>query len=215
MDPRDPNRDQGNYSYYTPPQAQYYYPDPATTQQQTYAPIYAASASYKPPLLSPVSQPPYSPIDSYQSPPPHSTFTQVQYEVAQAQAHAQYAAASSQPASQYAISDAPSSSSLEDPDVKRQRNTAASARFRAKKKQREQELQASERAKREALQRLEGKVKDLEDENRFLKDLILTPKSKKEKKGKGKEGEEQEGDGSSTEGPGERKGKKGKDGVGT
>lgn len=126
-------------------------------------------------------------------------------------------ATTSQPPSQYAISDAPSSSSIEDPDVKRQRNTAASARFRAKKKQREQELQASERAKREALQRLEGKVKDLEDENRFLKDLILTPKEKRRQKEKADRlaGAEEDDEGELTEGPGERKGKKGKDGVGT
>ncbi len=94
--------------------------------------------------------------------------------------------------------------------MKRQRNTAASARFRAKKKQREQELQASERAKREALQRLECKVKDLEDENRFLKDLILTPKQKREnEKAKEKEAREEE-DGNSTEGPGEMRGRNGR-----
>lgn len=98
--------------------------------------------------------------------------------------------------------------------MKRQRNTAASARFRAKKKQREQELQASERAKREALQRLEGKVKDLEDENRFLKDLILTPKEKKKELERREREAEDEDEGNVTEGPGEKK-CKGKDGVGT
>jgi hypothetical protein len=210
MASQDPNRDQrGAYAYYQPPQAQYYhYPDPSTTQQHAYAPIYAAPLSYTPPMLSP-QQSSYSTSD-YQS---HGemTLTQAQYAQAQAQAEAQYAATTSQPPSQYAISDAPSSSSIEDPDVKRQRNTAASARFRAKKKQREQELQASERAKREALQRLQGKVKDLEDENRFLKDLILTPKAKR----KGRERIDEEDDGDVTEGPGERKGRKGKDGVGT
>jgi hypothetical protein len=44
-----------------------------------------------------------------------------------------------------------------------------------------------------------------------LKDLILTPKAKR----KGRERIDEEDDGDVTEGPGERKGRKGKDGVGT
>lgn len=55
---------------------------------------------------------------------------------------------------------------------KRRRNTAASARFRIKKKQREQ---ATERKANELGTRvdvLEGRIKDLEKENRLLKGLL-------------------------------------------
>lgn len=55
---------------------------------------------------------------------------------------------------------------------KRRRNTAASARFRVKKKQREQAL---ERTSKEMLDRctaLEQRISELETENKWLKDLI-------------------------------------------
>lgn len=55
---------------------------------------------------------------------------------------------------------------------KRRRNTAASARFRVKKKQREQAL---ERTSKEMLDRctaLEQRIDQLETENKWLKNLI-------------------------------------------
>jgi len=61
----------------------------------------------------------------------------------------------------------------EEADLKRLRNTAASARFRAKKKRREQSLERSSREKKERLQALEGRIRDLEAENQWLKDLIM------------------------------------------
>lgn len=95
-------------------------------------------------------------------------------------------------------------------ELKRLRNTAASARFRAKKKKREQSLERQSREKREELQRLENRISELEQENKFLKSLILTPKASvnedEEGSGKGKE---------KSHGNGERRGGKGKDGVGT
>lgn len=62
---------------------------------------------------------------------------------------------------------------VEDPELKRLRNTAASARFRAKKKRREQQLEQEARESRENLNRLENRVAELETENRWLKNLIM------------------------------------------
>jgi len=62
---------------------------------------------------------------------------------------------------------------LDEQDLKRLRNTAASARFRAKKKQREQSLERSAREKREKLAALEDRIAELEAENQWLKNLIM------------------------------------------
>ena len=56
------------------------------------------------------------------------------------------------------------------------RNTAASARFRAKKKQREALLESSAREKKEKLEALEKRIQDLEEENKWLKALIMEKK---------------------------------------
>ncbi|KAF2160361.1 hypothetical protein M409DRAFT_70519 [Zasmidium cellare ATCC 36951] len=55
---------------------------------------------------------------------------------------------------------------------KRRRNTAASARFRVKKKQREQALEKDNKEMKDRVQQLEGKVQQLEMENKWLKGLI-------------------------------------------
>jgi hypothetical protein len=104
----------------------------------------------------------------------------------------------------------------------RQRNTAASARFRAKKKRREQSLERGAREKREQLEQLEGRIRELEVENGWLRDLIMETTGTK---GKGKEKEnekEKDGDGyNEDEAEGivvqerERRGRERKDGVGT
>lgn len=100
------------------------------------------------------------------------------------------------------------------------RNTAASARFRAKKKKREESLERAAKEKRERLSVLEDRIHQLETENQWLKDLILEKHEKlkarsemvemKEKesseKEKGKEKDVAEDD---------RKGHEKKDGVGT
>jgi Basic region leucine zipper len=62
---------------------------------------------------------------------------------------------------------------LEEHDLKRLRNTAASARFRAKKKLREQSLESSAQQKREKLAALEARIRQLETENKWLKSLII------------------------------------------
>lgn len=56
---------------------------------------------------------------------------------------------------------------------KRRRNTAASARFRVKKKQREQALERTAKEMSEKAQTLEIRVKELEKEVRWLKNLIV------------------------------------------
>jgi len=56
---------------------------------------------------------------------------------------------------------------------KRRRNTAASARFRIKKKQREQALEKSAKEMTEKVTALENKVSQLETENKWLKNLLV------------------------------------------
>lgn len=56
---------------------------------------------------------------------------------------------------------------------KRRRNTAASARFRIKKKQREQALEKSAKEMTEKVTVLEGRIQQLETENKWLKNLIM------------------------------------------
>jgi len=55
---------------------------------------------------------------------------------------------------------------------KRRRNTAASARFRVKKKQREQALEKSAKEMSDKVSALEGRINQLETENKWLKNLI-------------------------------------------
>lgn len=58
-------------------------------------------------------------------------------------------------------------------DVKRKRNTAASARFRIKKKLKEKQMEEQTKELQEKLSTLERKLKTLEMENKCLKKLIL------------------------------------------
>ncbi|TVY48302.1 Regulatory protein [Lachnellula occidentalis] len=55
---------------------------------------------------------------------------------------------------------------------KRRRNTAASARFRVKKKQREAALERSAKDMNDKVAALEGRINQLETENKWLKNLI-------------------------------------------
>ena len=66
---------------------------------------------------------------------------------------------------------------------KRRRNTAASARFRVKKKQKEQLLEKTAKEMTDRVGALEARIQNLEMENKWLKNLIV------EKNG-GKSGEE-------------------------
>jgi len=63
---------------------------------------------------------------------------------------------------------------------KRRRNTAASARFRVKKKQREQALERSAKEMSDKVSALEGRISQLETENKWLKNLITEKNESKE-----------------------------------
>ena len=56
---------------------------------------------------------------------------------------------------------------------KRRRNTAASARFRAKKKLREQAMEQAVKEMSEKSEKLEERVKDLEQEIKWLRSLLI------------------------------------------
>lgn len=58
-------------------------------------------------------------------------------------------------------------------DDKRRRNTAASARFRLKKKLREQALEQKSKELNENVEKLEARVKELEMEAKWLRALVL------------------------------------------
>ncbi|KAL8901023.1 MAG: hypothetical protein Q9207_005402 [Kuettlingeria erythrocarpa] len=61
---------------------------------------------------------------------------------------------------------------------KRRRNTAASARFRVKKKQREQALEKTAKELNDKTAQLEHKIEQLETQNEWLKNLITEKKGK-------------------------------------
>jgi len=63
---------------------------------------------------------------------------------------------------------------------KRRRNTAASARFRIKKKQREQALEQSAKQMSDKMSALEARINQLETENKWLKNLITEKNEKKD-----------------------------------
>jgi hypothetical protein len=63
---------------------------------------------------------------------------------------------------------------------KRRRNTAASARFRIKKKQREQALEQSAKEMQDKVSLLECRINQLETENKWLKNLITEKNESKE-----------------------------------
>lgn len=70
----------------------------------------------------------------------------------------------------------------------------ASARFRAKKKRREQSLERASREKKEKLQALEGRITDLEAENQWLKDLIIEKNDVRTEAERGRKGGVEDGE---------------------
>ncbi|KAF2745602.1 hypothetical protein M011DRAFT_406038 [Sporormia fimetaria CBS 119925] len=74
-----------------------------------------------------------------------------------------------EPPSQHALDEAARHAAEED---KRRRNTAASARFRIKKKQREQALEKTAKEMSDRVSVLETRIQQLETENNWLKNLI-------------------------------------------
>jgi len=59
---------------------------------------------------------------------------------------------------------------------KRRRNTLASARFRAKKKLREQALEKDHKEMSVKIEKLENRIKELELENKWLRNLVMQSK---------------------------------------
>ena len=70
---------------------------------------------------------------------------------------------------------------------KRRRNTAASARFRIKKKQREQALEKTAKDMTDKVSALEARISQLEMENKWLKGLITEKNEAKDGVGELKE----------------------------
>jgi len=64
---------------------------------------------------------------------------------------------------------------------KRRRNTAASARFRVKKKAREQALEKSQKELADKVSTLEGRIQTLETENKWLRELVTDKNGGSEK----------------------------------
>lgn len=64
-------------------------------------------------------------------------------------------------------------------EIKRKRNTAASARFRIKKKLKEKQMEQQASELRDRLSLLEKKLKTLEMENKCLKQLLIEKNEKK------------------------------------
>jgi Basic region leucine zipper len=71
------------------------------------------------------------------------------------------------------MDDATHSAAEED---KRRRNTLASARFRAKKKMREQALEKDHKEMSVRVEKMENRIKELELENKWLRSLIVQNK---------------------------------------
>ncbi|EMR70361.1 putative regulatory protein cys-3 protein [Eutypa lata UCREL1] len=64
---------------------------------------------------------------------------------------------------------------------KRRRNTAASARFRVKKKAREQALEKSQKELNDKVTTLETRIQTLETENKWLRELVMEKNGGSEK----------------------------------
>lgn len=75
--------------------------------------------------------------------------------------------------------DEPMARQLELGEIKRKRNTAASARFRIKKKLKEKQMEQQAQELQERLNALEKKMKSLQMENKCLKQLILQKNEEK------------------------------------
>lgn len=71
------------------------------------------------------------------------------------------------------VAESPSPSHFAAEEDKRRRNTAASARFRVKKKQREQALERTAKELGDRAKELEKRVGQLETENEWLRGLVV------------------------------------------
>ena len=77
------------------------------------------------------------------------------------------------PTTNATVPESPSPSHFAAEEDKRRRNTAASARFRVKKKQREQALERTAKELGDRAKELEKRVGQLETENEWLRGLVV------------------------------------------
>lgn len=84
----------------------------------------------------------------------------------------------SSPSTSFADDDSDLVAKIAAEEDKRRRNTAASARFRIKKKQREQTLERTAREMTQKTELLEGRVRELEMEVKWLRGLIVEKDSR-------------------------------------
>ncbi|ESZ90173.1 hypothetical protein SBOR_9447 [Sclerotinia borealis F-4128] len=80
-----------------------------------------------------------------------------------------------------------------EPNAKRDASTAASARFRQKKKQREKSLETNVKDQKDRIGTMECRIKELEGENGFLKELVMGRIKWKEERENGESSSEQDG----------------------
>ncbi|KAF7942594.1 uncharacterized protein EAE97_006048 [Botrytis byssoidea] len=89
-----------------------------------------------------------------------------------------------------------------EPNAKRDASTAASARFRQKKKQKEKSLEINVKEQKERIEMMECRIKELEGENGFLKELVMGRikwKEERENEEVNEEEEKKENDDGNTE----------------
>lgn len=114
-----------------------------------------------------IKSPVYSNYNTPIQPAPVANFPQVQPAQHGNQAPQRKKAESASP-----VMSAEERSRLAAEEDKRRRNTAASARFRVKKKQREQSLEKTVKEVQDKNAKLEAKLNQLEMENKWLKEII-------------------------------------------
>ena len=136
------------------------------------------------PDFNPFSQPPAFNNDDL--PPIHTTPLPRSSSIAGSPATALVSPKSGEKRKADSIADGRSPDTFEDSsrlaaeEDKRRRNTAASARFRVKKKQREQALERSAKEMSDKVAALEGRINQLETENKWLKNLIVEKNENKD-----------------------------------
>ena len=123
-----------------------------------------------------------SPQNTHSLQPLQTTFTQVPFDPndlqspdspTQSQVPAKRRYPSASPSIAASTPNLEASSRAAADEDKRRRNTAASARFRVKKKQREQALEKTAKEMMDRADALESKVTQLEMENKWLRNLIV------------------------------------------
>ncbi|KAK6609494.1 regulatory protein Cys-3 [Botrytis cinerea] len=148
----------------------------ATQIYPSIAPIAESELLYQSQHFDPQSQPSFQQQQqqqhSYLDPAlaQHDLRTEYHHAYASISAHS---APPSAPLYAKTLSSPTQSLSPREPNAKRDASTAASARFRQKKKQREKSLEVNVKEQKERIEMMECRIKELEGENGFLKELVM------------------------------------------